>query len=80
MKITWLQTSEGFYIFFLLSEQSFPSGKQSKPFPFLGSLPQSLGRISSFPVATGFSVPPVFPVMPFELGALESRKPEEELI
>ena len=67
---------------FLLSEQSFPSGKQSNPFPFLGSLPQSLGRISSFPVATGFSVPPVLPVMPLELDPeleLESRNPEEEL-
>lgn len=37
--------------------QSKPSGKQSFPVPLSGSLPQSLGKISSRPVAWGRWVP-----------------------
>ena len=41
----------------LLFWQRRPSGKQSLPVPSSGSLPQSLGNISSCPVACGDSVP-----------------------
>ena len=41
----------------LLSWHRRPSGKQSLPVPFSGSLPQSRGNISSLPVACGDSVP-----------------------
>ena len=46
---------------FLLSAQSFPSGKQRRPVPFSASLPQSSGNSLSMPVACGFFVPPMPP-------------------
>ena len=46
-----------FFSLYLLRWQRIPSGKQSFPVPLSGSLPQSVGKIESLPVAWGRCVP-----------------------